>query len=284
MTQFSDSSRTGGSDPGKTGGSDPGKTGGSDPGKTGGSDPGKTGGSDPGKTGGSDPGKTGGGGDPGGSNGPTAMPTWPIVIAERRLHFRIQRQEQSEWCWAAVAVSVERFFDPHSKLTQCEVANKVIPKLPKQVPPIVFPPSDCGCCCHCCCNPESCNHPAELKLALQLIYKWRTTLSQCVAQQTPAGGNPSPPPTIVSTGTLTFEEVCREIDRRRPIGVGITWDSGGGHFVVIRGYRLLSSGARQVYVADPLNPSSLVDFDEFTFSYFGDGEWTETDLVRNDWD
>jgi hypothetical protein len=73
--------------------------------------------------------------------------------------------------------------------------------------------------------------------------------------------------------------------------VGITWISGGanstpgttGHFVAIRGYRLLSSGERQVYVADPLNASGLVDFDEFTFSYYGEGVWTETDLVITDW-
>ena len=265
MTQFRNSGNTGGGDPGRTGGGDPGRTGGGDPGRTGGGDPGRTG---------------GGGGDPSTSSPVTATPTWPTVVAQRRLNFSIQRQEHSEWCWAAVAVSVERFFDPHSKLKQCEVANKV---LPKAHPPIPLPPSDCGCCCHCCCDPRSCNKPAELERALKEIYKWRLTLKQ---RSIPAPSNVKPvtPPTIVSTGTLTFEEVCREIDNRRPIGVGITWDSGGGHFVVIRGYRLLSSGARQVYVADPLNPSSLVDFDEFTFSYYGDGEWTETDLVRNDWD
>jgi hypothetical protein len=82
---------------------------------------------------------------------------------------------------------------------------------------------------------------------------------------------------------LRFDELQREIDAGRPVCAGITWASGGGHFVVLRGYRVLSSGARQVYVADPLNPSALVDFDEFTSSYYGDGSWTETDFVQNDW-
>jgi hypothetical protein len=285
-----DAGQTGGGDPGGTGGGDPGGTGGGDPGGTGGGDPGGTGGGDPGGTGGGDPGGTGGGdpggtggGDPGGTGGsyvrtafyaPMSKPVTalgPSVIAQKRIRFRIQQQELSEWCWAAVAVSVERYYDRASTLEQCDVANKV---LPEQYPAVPLPKSDSACCCQCCCDPDSCNKPAELETALKKIHKWRATLVRSLA----------PDESIVSPGTLTFEEVRREIDRGRPVCVGITWKSGGGHFLVVRGYRLLSSGARQVYVADPLNPSALVDFDEFTLAYFGDGEWTETDLVRNDWD
>jgi hypothetical protein len=264
MAQFTSRMAGKGVGGGQIGGSDVGQTGGSDVGQTGGSDVGQTGGSDVGQTGGSDVGQTGGSGV-GALNQLSAAAKASGVIAQRRINFSIQRQQQSEWCWAAVAVSVERFFNPASELKQCEVANMV---LPKEYPANPLPKSDCGCCCQCCCDPDSCNQPAQLELALQEIHKWRTTLDR----------------SVLSPGTLTFEAVCREIDRHRPICVGITWRSGGGHFVVVRGYRLLTSGARQVYVADPLNPSSLVDFDEFTFAYWGDGEWTETDLVRNDWD
>jgi hypothetical protein len=204
------------------------------------------------------------------------------VIAQKLINFRIQVQEQAEWCWAAVAASIERYFNPNSTLEQCNVANRVL-----QLSSDDFPDEDCcgGCDdCKCCCHPDcdSCNTPAELEDALKAIHKWRTTL-------------PRP---------LTFEEIQREIDGGRPVGVGITWRSGNsvpkpkpkprpkptgtdpspsGHFVVVRGYRVLSSGARQVYVADPLNPSSLVDLDEFTLAYYGDGMWTETDLVQSGW-
>jgi Papain-like cysteine protease AvrRpt2 len=250
----SDPGGTGGSDPGDIGRLDPGQLGGngSDPGGTGGSDPGGTGGSDPGGTGGSDPGGTGGG-------GPSTPPRLSrFIIAQKKLNFRIQMQEQSEWCWAAVAASVERYFNPASTLQQCDVANRVFPK---EFPTVHLPPSDCGCCCKCCCDPESCNRPAELEIALQQVHKWRNTLKR----------------------PLTFEEIQREIDRGRPVGVGITWASGGGHFVVLRGYRLLRSGSWQVYVADPLNASGLLDLDEFTMAYYGDGAWTETDLVQSGW-
>jgi hypothetical protein len=175
----------------------------------------------------------------------------------------MHRQEQSEWCWAACAVSINKYFDHDSKIKQCDVANKVLPI--EYTDPL--PPSDPDCCCHCCCDPEACNKPARLGIALQQIYKWRNSLQR----------------------SLTFEEVQREIDRGRPIGVGIKWNRGGkngspsttGHFVVIRGYRLLSNGTSQVYVADPLNASGIVDFDEFTFAYYGEGQWVETELVQS---
>jgi hypothetical protein len=185
----------------------------------------------------------------------------PLVLAQKLLKFRIERQEERDWCWAAVATSIDHYFDYRSNLKQCEVASKVVP---------TPPPSDPGCCCKCCCDPEKCDQPAELKKALRKIHKWRGTLKRA----------------------LSFAEIQREIDNGRPIGVGIQWMSGGsggtpqttGHSVVVRGYRILSSGTCQVYVADPLNASGLVDFDEFTFAYYGEGKWVESNLVQRKWE
>jgi hypothetical protein len=266
---------------GQFGGGDPGDIGGGDPGDIGGGDPGDIGGGDPGDIGGGDPGDIGGGtgqGKPASSArsySPSPAPpggVGPVVIDQGRINFRIQLQEQSEWCWAAVATSIEKYFNRASTLEQCNVVNRVL-----QPSSDDLPGNGCtgGCDdCKCCCDPDSdiCNTPAPLEEALQKIHKWRATL-------------PRP---------LRFDEIQREIDRGRPIGAGITWASGNsaaygrisdptpkGHFVVIRGYRVLSSGARQLDVADPLNASGLVDFDEFTLAYYGDGAWTETDLVRS---
>jgi hypothetical protein len=234
-------------------------------------------------------GPTGGNGGPtGGNGGPTGhghgayayaatkpvTVAGPIVIAQNRIKFRIQRQEQSEWCWAAVAVSVEKYFDPDTTLKQCNIVNQFRDEL--GVDPECFPKDDGKCrggCddCKCCCHPECCNYPGVLEDALQKIHKWRNTLG------------PNPP------GPLRFDELQREIDSGQPVCANIEWGSGNsgkkgiGHSVVVRGYRVLSSGVRQVYVADPLNPSALVDFDEFTSAYFGDGQWIETDLVQSDW-
>src|SRR5215469_16993742 len=40
--------------------------------------------------------------------------------------FPMEHQEQSNWCWDAVAVSVDHYFDPHSTLTQSSLATKVL--------------------------------------------------------------------------------------------------------------------------------------------------------------
>jgi len=181
----------------------------------------------------------------------------PAIIAQRRLTLKIQHKEQTEWCWAAVAASVQQYFEPASEpdleLKQCQIASSVLQVAEHR----------------CCRNPELYNQPNELETALKTIHKWRNTLDS----DSSTG----------ATGALTFEQVQREIDRGRPVCAGITWDSGGAHFVVVRGYRVLASGAHQLYIADPENPSNLVDIDEFTAAYFGEGKWTETDLVVNDW-
>jgi hypothetical protein len=233
---------------------------------------------------------TGGNGQTTGGNGQTtghgpqtllaakhATVMGPGIGARKSLDFKIEKQEQPEWCWAAVAVSVERYFDPDSELTQCELVTKVLRK-DKDLLKTGFkiPKSDSPCCSEqgCCFDPDQCNYPAELETALKEIHKWRNTLDQLEA----------PDGSLLSTGTLTFEQVRREIDHGRPVCADITWGSGGGHSVVIRGYRLLSTGACQLEVADPLNPSAVVDFVEFSKAYYGDGEWTETDLVQKDWE
>jgi hypothetical protein len=273
-------SQVGGGDQGGFGGGDQGPFGGNgDQGPFGGNgDQGPFGGNgDQGPFGGNgDQGPFGGNGDQGpfggkgqGGGPPQTQAAVPSnVIAKRKLNFKIEIQEQSEWCWAAVAASINKYFDPASTLQQCDVANKV---LPKDYPGQDLPDSDCPCCCHCCCEPEKCDKPAQLEVALQQVHKFRKILLR----------------------PLTFEEIQREIDAGRPIGVAITWESGNspepnsrnpnppGHFVVLRGYRELTSGLRQVYVGDPLNPSSLVDVDEFTLAYYGDGVWTASYLVHS---
>jgi hypothetical protein len=251
----------GGGGNGQTGGGGKGQTGGGGNGQTGGGGNGQTGGGGNGQTGGGGNGQTGRGGKwPTGGHAPYPVLAPGLhpktrVISSYRIRFKIEQQEQSEWCWAAVAASLAKFFDPCdvcSKRTlfqQCQIATRVLSPLS---PPPPAPKLDC------CGDPTPCNIPQVLAEVLKAIGMWRTTLDR----------------------PLTFDEVQQEIDADRPVCVRIEWPDGGGHAVVIRGYRVLASGALQVYVADPLYPSSLVDFDEFTFSYYGDGKWTETELLQ----
>jgi hypothetical protein len=40
------------------------------------------------------------------------------------MAFSIEQQQETEWCWDAVALSVEHYFDPNSQLTQEQLAVK----------------------------------------------------------------------------------------------------------------------------------------------------------------
>src|SRR5262245_50136888 len=117
----------------------------------------------------------------------------------RRLSFAMQHQQQTQWCWAAVSTSVSLYYDPSSTWTQCTVVNAELGQTT------------------CCNNGSSaaCNQPWYLDLALT-----RT-------------GNL----TAVTGGTTTFAGIRSEIDAGRLLGVRIGWSGGGGHFVVLEGYK-----------------------------------------------
>ena len=50
----------------------------------------------------------------------TATPT------ARTLPLQVQRQAMTEWCWAAVSVSVNLLYRPDATHTQCELAGDTL--------------------------------------------------------------------------------------------------------------------------------------------------------------
>jgi hypothetical protein len=154
--------------------------------------------------------------------------------------FAIQTQEADKWCWAAVSASVNHYFFPDSTLSQCQIARRVLGVD------------------SCCGNRETCNQVAKLDVALE---KSGTIVREPLAR------------------SLSFEEIKQEIDGRRPICARIQWAGGGGHFVVIRGYRELASGAEQVDIADPWFVDGTFFYKEFLSGYLNIGQWTDTFLV-----
>jgi hypothetical protein len=60
----------------------------------------------------------------------------------------METQQQTQWCWAAVAVSVSKFYEASSTITQCRVANMVLGQN------------------GCCANPAPCNVDNFLEDAL----------------------------------------------------------------------------------------------------------------------
>jgi Papain-like cysteine protease AvrRpt2 len=114
------------------------------------------------------------------------------------LPFTMQHQTQTEWCWAAVSVSVSQYFNPSSAWTQCGLVNAELGQ---------------STCCQDGSSP-ACNQPWYLDRAL-----------------TRTGNLAS-----FGSGASTFPALVQEIAAARPLGARIAWSGGGGHFVVLTGY------------------------------------------------
>ena len=166
--------------------------------------------------------------------------------------FTMQAQQETEWCWAAVAVSVHQFLDAAAAgaWTQATLATPVL-NLEHAIPPGTV----------CSRNPDRCNLPARLDDALSVI------------------GNLGPSG-FLQDEHLTFESLQDWIDHQLPVCARIVWFQGGAHFIALDGYRILSSGAQQVHVQDPLYGPSLQLYNDLVSDYPPGGSWNDTYLLK----
>ncbi len=123
------------------------------------------------------------------------------LVRWHRLDFWMQHQQQTNWCWAAVATSVSHFFNPASTWTQCAVANGELNRN--------------DCCGSGASGP--CNVYGFLGSSLTRVGHHDHTTS----------------------GTATFAQVQAEVDGGRPLCARTAWSGGGAHFLAIIGYRSL---------------------------------------------
>jgi hypothetical protein len=120
----------------------------------------------------------------------------PPELRWRRLAFAMQTQQQTNWCWCAVTVSVANFYG--DALTQCGFANTALSR-------------------NDCCGmggPGACNVTNEIVAPLNTaghLGSWQASAP-------------------------TFNQIRSEIDGGRPVSTHISWSGGGGHFVAVTGY------------------------------------------------
>lgn len=116
------------------------------------------------------------------------------------IPFQVELSAQTQWCWAAVAISIAReYHTPSSWRSQCQVVNDVLPGAPT-----------------CCSQGDSavCNVPSDLETPL-------TNVEVDHASQ---------------PGSVSFGDVQTEINNWRLLCVRLQWSNGGGHFVVVKGW------------------------------------------------
>jgi len=159
----------------------------------------------------------------------------PGGAASNQLNLTMQPQQQTNWCWSAVSVSVKLFYTSTYAITQCEQANRQLSQT------------------SCCVNGASsaCNVPWYLDRALSGL------------------GNLASPPTAAST----FAVVTAQITAGHPLGCRIGWFTGGGHFMVIDGCDP-ASPSQLVTIKDPIYGTSVLPYNTFATSYQGAGSWT----------
>jgi hypothetical protein len=161
--------------------------------------------------------------------------------ASNQLNMAMQPQQQTNWCWSAVSVSVKLFFSPGYAITQCDQANSQLGQTT------------------CCANGSSsaCNIPWYLDRALSGL------------------GNLAG----VFVGTTSFSAVQTQINSTRPVGCRIGWAGGGGHFVAIDGCDPASPN-QLLTIKDPIYGTSILAYMIFSTAYQGSGSWTHSYLTQ----
>lgn len=156
----------------------------------------------------------------------------------RSIGLVIERQRQTNWCWAAVSKGVADFLQA-AGWTQCAIVNAEL--------------SLSGCCGEAGAG-QPCNQPWYLDEALERIGRF----GRMTGMATP------------------FDRLRLELDAGRPLCARIGWEGGGGHFVALGGWRIGSGGERYVEVEDPWHGHSQITLDAFTSHYQGIGRWTHS--------
>lgn len=113
------------------------------------------------------------------------------------LSFAMQTQQQSNWCWSAVATSTSLFYNASSAWTQCAVVNDEL--------------GQTTCCADG--STTACNQAWFLERALTRtnnLNDWQA-------------------------GSLSASAIRSQLVAGRPLGVRIGWSGGGGHFVIVHG-------------------------------------------------
>lgn len=157
----------------------------------------------------------------------------------RLLPFAIERQTQSNWCWAACTASVSRFYDAASPWAQCQLADAEL--------------GQSGCCQDGAT--AGCNQAWYLDRALartRNFVRWEP--SQLAASALEA-----------------------EIEAGRVVAARVAWQGGGGHFVIIGGCKPRPD--EQLEIHDPFWGSRRISREEFTAVYQGNGSWVESFLT-----
>jgi hypothetical protein len=168
----------------------------------------------------------------------------PAAATSHILPAFMQTQQQSCWCWSAVATSVGLLFKTGS-WTQCTTVNGCLTR------------SDC------CTSPTSgaCNVYGYLDQSLTYTGSFNGPLLY---------------------GTYSVANAEAQLNSGNPVCVRVAWNGGGAHFLSIAGYSYPEDDPSSVtiYLQDSFYGASSMAFADFAANYHAGGTWTHTYLTR----
>jgi hypothetical protein len=146
-------------------------------------------------------------------------------------------QEQTEWCWAACAQMVLKFYG-NDAMQQCDLASRLFGR-------------------SCCDDPGSplSNEPAQVPDIAGVYGQWGRSA-------------------LFVQGQVPFETLQNEINANRPVEIGFQWNDGTGHQVLVCGWNIDSTGP-YLMVNDPQWGSGAVYYVNLQAAY-GWGSWLWT--------
>jgi hypothetical protein len=153
----------------------------------------------------------------------------------------MEKQTQSNWCWAATSNSVSHFYSSLlNPWSQCKIAGAELSQT-------------------CCTSPvpSPCNVPWYLDKALSRTENYVS----------------------IQSGTISWQDVKAEIEKGLVVGTRIGWSGGGGHFMVIYGVSKILN-THYLHIDDPIYGKSILTVNQFATNYQGSGTWTHTYFTK----
>lgn len=165
-----------------------------------------------------------------------------------KIELAMQAQCHSNWCWAAVAASVARYYDPNDTVRQCEIANLELQRV------------DC------------CLYPCDAKgVDFNVTNVFASPLRRVGCLRYLARFQRAEP-----------SRILEELKAGRPVCVRTVWRDGGAHFLAIVGYWTDPDDTTILTLDDPFWGRSEYDYDQFAEHYqLLGGTWNDTYYTRS---
>ena len=202
-----------------------------------------------------------------------------IAPLPQNIGVEMQYQESTEWCWIAVASSVNLFYNAASTLTQCSLMTTIGQTING------FPPNTSAC--------PSAEAVAEVPgLAAILASPYGTDALYVLEDDNAILGIPTEyfksggegdalnvkgNLSSSTAGFIPLAQIQSEISAGRPVVVDIAWDSNGGqHDVAIAGVL-----GDKLLILDPIYGESIIPYESFPSTYQGGATVNSVFLTKN---